>query len=438
MEADMSKNQLLGCVADDFTGASDAASFLQKAGMKTILLNEVQQDVVIPMDTEAIVIALKSRTIEKEKAVDDTLKAIKWLEGKGASKFYFKYCSTFDSTSEGNIGPVADAVMEYLGQEYTLLCPALPVNGRKVKEGKLYVKGVLLEESPMKNHPLTPMKKSRIKDLIEMQSNYKALELPAAMLKEDQENVQKYINNEKKSDWKHYYIVPDYECDEDGKNIVRLFGEQKFLTGGSGLLEWLVEYMICGKKVSEETEKEEQKIENMPGIVLAGSCSVATLGQIDDYLSKGNAGYRIDPLKLSAGTQNVDDIGEFVLNHSEEEVIVYSSDKSDNVKEIQKLGKERIADLIEKTISKTAYELVKKGYGRIVVAGGETSGAVTKALGYDSFKIGESIAPGVPIMIPIPNDRIQLALKSGNFGQPDFFERALKMMKGEKVDDGIR
>ena len=160
MEADMSKNQLLGCVADDFTGASDAASFLQKAGMKTILLNEVQQDVVIPMDTEAIVIALKSRTIEKEKAVDDTLKAIKWLEGKGASKFYFKYCSTFDSTSEGNIGPVADAVMEYLGQEYTLLCPALPVNGRKVKEGKLYVKGVLLEESPMKNHPLTPMKKS--------------------------------------------------------------------------------------------------------------------------------------------------------------------------------------------------------------------------------------------------------------------------------------
>lgn len=192
------------------------------------------------------------------------------------------------------------------------------------------------------------------------------------------------------------------------------------------------------KKYPEETEKEEQKIENMPGIVLAGSCSVATLGQIDDYLSKGNAGYRIDPLKLSEGTQNVDDIVEFVLNHSEEEVIVYSSDKSDNVKEIQKLGKERIADLIEKTISKTAYELVKKGYGRIVVAGGETSGAVTKALGYDSFKIGESIAPGVPIMIPIPNDRIQLALKSGNFGQPDFFERALKMMKGEKVDDGIR
>ena len=266
MEADMSKNQLLGCVADDFTGASDAASFLQKAGMKTILLNEVQQDVVIPMDTEAIVIALKSRTIEKEKAVDDTLKAIKWLEGKGASKFYFKYCSTFDSTSEGNIGPVADAVMEYLGQEYTLLCPALPVNGRKVKEGKLYVKGVLLEESPMK--------KSRIKDLIEMQSNYKALELPAAMLKEDQENVQKYINNEKKSDWKHYYIVPDYECDEDGKNIVRLFGEQKFLTGGSGLLEWLVEYMICGKKVSEETEKEEQKIE-----MLSGNCRYTLIFQ---------------------------------------------------------------------------------------------------------------------------------------------------------------
>lgn len=194
----------LGCVADDFTGASDAASFLQKAGMRTILINETPDVVKIPDETDAVVIALKSRTQEKLEAVESVLRSIKWLKNIGADKFYFKYCSTFDSTKEGNIGPVADMVMEELGINYTILCPALPINGRVVRNGRLYVNGLPLDESPMKNHPLTPMWDSRIKNLIEAQSKYQAVELSGEHFKEDKEIVNDWIQ-EQSSGMDYFY-----------------------------------------------------------------------------------------------------------------------------------------------------------------------------------------------------------------------------------------
>lgn len=172
-----------------------------------------------------------------------------------------------------------------------------------------------------------------------------------------------------------------------------------------------------------------------PGAVFAGSCSVATLAQIKDYQERGGISYRLDPMALLEGRQGREEILEFVLAHPENEVLVYSSDKAENVKEIQRFGRERIAELLEQTIGSIAAELVKRDYGRIVVAGGETSGAVTKALGYDAFEIGDSVAPGVPIMTPLKNKEVRLVLKSGNFGQQDFFTRALKMTKGETCDE---
>lgn len=418
---------LLGCVADDFTGASDAASFLQKAGMHPVLVNEVPESMEVPRNADAVVVALKSRTAPKEEAVEETMRAVKWLDSLGAEKFYFKYCSTFDSTKEGNIGPVSDAVMEYFHQPYTILCPALPVNGRTVKGGYLYVCGVPLSESPMKDHPLTPMRDSRIKNLIEAQSKYQAVELPRDLVNE--EELKGFLKEEEKKA-EHFYVIPDYVDDKDGERIVKLFGNMKFLTGGSGILEFLGTYLSDKTGRIAALERNDS-----PGVVFAGSCSVATLGQIEDYQSRGHASLKIDPLSLLSGQQTKEEIAEFVQAHSDDEVLIYSSDTADQIKEIQKMGREKIAGLIEKTLSGVAAVLAEKGYGRIVVAGGETSGAVTKELGYDAFEIGPSVAPGVPIMTPLKNRNMKLVLKSGNFGQKDFFARALAMTKGEEYHE---
>lgn len=400
---------VLGCVADDFTGASDAASFLQKAGLQTILLNGVPEREICVEQYDAIVIALKTRTEPVCEAVSHTMKAVKWLEQNKASQYYLKYCSTFDSTKEGNIGPVLDAVLEYFNEPYTLLCPALPVNGRTVQNGHLYVNGVPLDESPMKNHPLTPMWDSRIKNLMEAQSKYSCVELSREQL--DTDNIEEILARESGGE-KHFYVIPDYETDQDARKIAEVFGKKKVLSGGSGILQYLT-----GK-----TDR---------GIVLAGSCSQATLKQIEAYIQAGHAVYKIYPEKLWSGEVKVDDIFAFVEAHPEDYVLVYSSDTAEQVKESQKLGKEQVAGLIETTISELAKRLADRGYKHIVVAGGETSGAVTKRLGYDLFEIGKSVAPGVPLMIP-PEDRtMRLVLKSGNFGQPDFFERAVNMVKGD-------
>lgn len=433
----LQRKYLLGCVADDFTGASDAASFLRKSGMRTVLINEVQEDIIIPEGIDAIVIALKSRTQETSEAVADVLSAIRWLQKVGAGKFYFKYCSTFDSTKRGNIGPVADAVMEYLGQKYTILCPSLPVNQRVVKGGRLFVNGIPLDESPMKNHPLTPMWDSRIKNLIEAQSRYKGLEVQKSML-DAAENASDVLTEEFCSSAEHFYVIPDYADEEDGKKIAELFGDLEFLTGGSGILEPLAERILkdTAKSANRTYHKENLYKENRrPGVVFAGSCSVATLGQIACYQNSGKKSYKIDPIAVYNGTQTVEDILNFVLQYPEDEVLIYSSDQADNVKKVQELGREKIAELLESVISSAAVELVKRGYGRVIVAGGETSGAVTKALGYRAFEIEESVAPGVPIMIPVNHEEIRLVLKSGNFGQPDFFDRALHMTRGQKYDE---
>lgn len=403
------KKRILGCIADDFTGASDAASFLQKAGMTTILLNGIPSESMDVEGYDAVVVALKTRTEPVADAVRHSMEVVKWLEGRGITHYYFKYCSTFDSTREGNIGPILDAALEYFQEPYTILCPALPVNGRCVKDGHLYVNGVPLHESPMKDHPLTPMWDSRIKNLMEAQSKYPCFELNSAALA--QASVTGWLDT-LKQDYPHFYVVPDYQSDEDGQNIARLFRDCKICSGGSGILEHL--------------EKRIQK-----GILLAGSCSKATLNQIDVYRKAGHPSFRIDPEKLWSGELTIEQILDFVKAHPQDYVLVYSSDSADRVRQTQKLGKEQIAALLENTMSEIAYRLVAEGYRHVIVAGGETSGAVTKKLGYHSFRIGKSVAPGVPLMIPVEDKDVRLVLKSGNFGQPDFFERAIRIAKGE-------
>lgn len=411
---------VLGCIADDFTGASDAASFLVKGGMSVCLYNGVPaQEKMAAGETQAIVIALKSRTQETKGAVADSLAAADFLLKQGVKQLYFKYCSTFDSTAEGNIGPVADALMERTGASYTVLCPSLPANGRTVEEGNLFVNGVPLHESHMKDHPLTPMRDCRIARLMAPQSRY-----PSKVL------TRKELEDFQAPGDGPCYLIPDYSSDEDGKRIARTFGRLPLLTGGSGLLEHL-----AGEWTGEMAGKGKIPESGTRGraLLLAGSCSKATLGQIAWYQAQGKPFFKLDPGALLEGTQTMEDAWDFVAAHQGEKdtVLVYSSDSPERVREYQKLGAGKVAALLEGITAQLARRAVEAGYTRIISAGGETSGAVTKGLGFQSYLIGPSVAPGVPVMVPAEAPEIRLVLKSGNFGGEDFFGQALDMT-GEK------
>ena len=410
---------VLGCIADDFTGASDAASFLVKGGMSVCLFNGVPEQAAAAGETQAVVIALKSRTQQRAAAVADSLAAADFLLARGVKQLYFKYCSTFDSTAEGNIGPVADALMERTGAPCTVLCPSLPANGRTVEGGSLFVNGVPLHQSHMKDHPLTPMRDCRIDRLMAPQSRYPS----RALAREELEGFRAPQGGP-------CYLIPDYSTDGDGARIARTFGRLPLLTGGSGLLEHLAREWTGGTAGKGE----------IPGggtrgraLLLAGSCSKATLGQIAWYQAQGKPSFKLDPGALLEGTQTPEDAWAFIAAHqgAGDAVLVYSSDSPERVREYQKLGTERVAALLEGITAGLARRAVEAGFTRIISAGGETSGAVTKGLGFRSYLIGPSVAPGVPVMVPAEAPRIRLVLKSGNFGGEDFFGKALEMT-GEK------
>lgn len=408
---------LFGCIADDFTGGSDIASFFAKGGLSTILYNGIPKE-NNTSNTDVCVIALKTRTQDTEEAVKDSLEAINWLKKQGAEQFYVKYCSTFDSTPKGNIGPICDAVLENLNVPYTILCPALPINGRTVRDGCLYVNGVPLHESSMKDHPLTPMWDCDLVRLMSAQSKFPSIKLPNLLREEESTEFIEGVKKELEPS--PFYIVPDYETEEDAKQLVQLFGDLKLITGGSGLAEPLA------RSFKKDEEVDKVGYPDAKALILSGSCSETTRKQIEAYQQSGGESYFIDPLKLLSGEESVENIWNVIQNKADS-ILVYSSDTPENVKRTQEQGKVEVAELLEKTTAELAALAVEAGYHRIIVAGGETSGAVTKKLGYTGYHIGRSIAPGVPIMIPTQDSRVRVVLKSGNFGETDFFLRALSM-----------
>lgn len=418
---------ILGCIADDFTGAGDMASFLRAGGLTTILSSGIPERQEIPDDTQAIVISLKSRTAPVGDAVRESLDGIRSLQSLGCTRFYIKYCSTFDSTPQGNIGPVLDAVLEYLGQEYTLLCPSLPVNGRTVKAGILLVNGVPLAKSPMKDHPLTPMWDSSIANLMKEQSKYPCVTLEEVYYQRSQEERDNYLRS-RAGDSAHYYVIPDYDREEHAKMIVRAFADQQVLSGGSGLAAALA------KKLSAETkhdvQEQDQSSTSGPALIVAGSVSKASIEQIKTCQEQGLACYKISPAALWYQTVTAETIWKAVrLNYQSgrNSVLVYCSGGPEDIRQGERYGKREFAQLLEDTLARLAQLAAAEGILRIIAAGGETSGAVTQKLGYRCFRIGQSIAPGVPVMAPVANRKMRLVLKSGNFGQPDFFIRALAM-----------
>lgn len=420
---------MIGCVGDDFSGSSDAASFFANEGIKTLLFNGTPvEDMADSQETVAVVIALKTRTQETAQAVKDTLEAFEWLKRNGAEQLFVKYCSTFDSTPKGNIGPIIDGVLERYNIKYTILCPALPVNGRTIVDGHLLVNGIPLHQTHMKDHPLTPMWDSDIAKLMEPQGKYQSLKINHKMLEKSREEILQMVEDFGR-DKEHFYVIPDYIEAKHARKIVELFGDLPLLTGGSGLMTELVQRHLEGTSGGQR-----QFINTTEGrvIVLAGSCSKATLEQIEDFKNKNGKAIRIDPKALMLGEQTKEGLWREIEGSEEEALLVYSSDSPENVREVQKAGSHVVSELLEQTTAYLAKRASENGFSRIIVAGGETSGAVTKVLGYDAYQVGESIAPGVPVMIPLKNKGMRLVLKSGNFGQRDFFERAVAKTK-EKV-----
>ena len=411
---------VVGCIADDFTGASDMASFLVKGGLRTIQLNGLPNEMPSLQGVDAVVIALKTRTCPPQQAVTESVEAIRWLQSLGAQLFYFKYCSTFDSTEQGNIGPVIDALLETLSLKQAIVCPALPANGRTVYRGHLFVYNELLHDSPLKDHPLTPMKDARLAQLLAPQVGAAFRSQIAHVFVDELTNA-----NLTASQRNARYLICDAINTNNLQQITQLMVKESpvLWTGGSGLGAYLGNYIqqqglsIHGV-TSGDLQKNDARI-----LLLAGSCSKATREQVA-HIQQTVPSLFIDADELARGDMNVEAALHWLATTDAPTLLVYSSVEPEIViRNQEKHGTNNIADDIENLMAQVA---VQCGIKNIVIAGGETSGAVVKALAIRGFHIGGTICPGVPIMQSIDSDNTVLALKSGNFGQQDFFALAIQ------------
>lgn len=417
---------LLGCIGDDFTGSTDLASFLVASGMRTIQLTGLPEERYDLADVDAAVISLKSRTQETRAAVNDSLRALEWLRSYGCRQYYFKYCSTFDSTEKGNIGPVADALLDALGESFTIACPALPVNGRTVYNGYLFVNGAPLNESGMQHHPLTPMNDANLVRVLGRQTRGKVGLVGQTTVSMGAEAIRKRYADLAAS---HRYAVVDALSTEDLVEIGHASSELKLLTGGSGLAMGLADnFEKKGLFVKAPHAARLDPIEG-EALILSGSCSNATLEQVALFRA-GHPALKLDPLALQRGSQTSGQAMQwFEGNRQKGPLMIYASDDPEAVRRCQEeLGSERAGALVEKAFADIARAAAALGVTRFIVAGGETAGAVVQALGIKAIKIGPPIAPGVPVTRTLGDRPLLLALKSGNFGDRDFFAKALSMM----------
>ncbi|CAM4387772.1 3-oxo-tetronate kinase [Bordetella muralis] len=420
---------LLGCIADDFTGATDLANMLVREGMRTI------QTIGVPaapvQDVDAIVVALKSRTIAPQEAVEQSLAALKWLQDQGCTQFFFKYCSTFDSTDQGNIGPVADALLQALGADFTIACPAFPENGRTVYHGHLFVNDTLLNESGMENHPLTPMRDANLVRVLQRQTPSKVGLIDANTVKKGADAIKAKIAALREAGIR--MAIADAISNDDLYTLGAGCSDLTLITGGSG-----VALGLPGNFVRTGALNATGSAADLPGIegrsvVLAGSASKATNGQVAHWKASHPA-FRIDPLALAKGDDVVGQALAFAQEHAPKTVLIYATATPDEVRAVQaELGTQRAGELVEQALATVASKLGDQGVTHFVVAGGETSGAVVQALDVRALRIGPQIDPGVPATVAIDGNggaQLALALKSGNFGTVDFFEKALKAVGG--------
>ena len=410
---------LLGCIGDDFTGSSDLANTLAKGGMRTVQYTGVPS-VDADQDVQAGVVALKSRSIAPEEAVQQSLEALEWLRAQGCEQIFFKYCSTFDSTPEGNIGPVADALADALDAHKVIVCPAFPGTGRSVYQGHLFVNDTLLSASGMENHPLTPMTESDLRKWLAPQSKYTIGHVAAQSVFAGAESISKGFEAAQTAG--HRHIVVDAIRDEDLFEIGKAAKGLPLVTGGSGVALGLPANFGC-RAGDVAWSGEAGKT-----VALSGSCSTATRAQVQAH-ALSNPTREITAEQVLEDEITAQDIAEWLL--SEQGIpLVYSSADPETVKQAQKqFGREACAQGLEAFFAQVAREVVQGGARKIITAGGETSGAIVEGLELQMLEIGPEIDPGVPALRAREN--LVVALKSGNFGAQDFFEKAARILTGD-------
>ena len=416
---------ILGCIADDFTGATDLAGTLVNSGLRTVQWIGVPDRVPQSLDADAVVVALKSRTIPAKEAVEQSLQALEWLRSAGCSQFVFKYCSTFDSTDQGNIGPVALALLDALGADFSIACPAFPRNGRLVFQGHLFVGDVLLNESGMQDHPLTPMTDPNLVRVLERQSQVQVGLVPAARVHEGSDSIRRAYQELRDKGVR--LAIVDALSDADLEIIGEASADLSLITGGSGIAIGLADnYRRAGILGSGGAADSLPEIGGLSAII-AGSCSSATREQVANA-SQLYPSLCLDPMVLADDACSVQTALDWAREHlTQGPVLIFTSADPDQVRFAQdKFGVEQIGTLVEDCLAQIAAGLVEAGVRRLVVAGGETSGAVVKALQIEGLRIGPEIAPGVPWTVSLGAAPIAVALKSGNFGDPNFFATALE------------
>jgi uncharacterized protein YgbK (DUF1537 family) len=416
---------LLGCIADDFTGGTDLANNLVKSGFRTVQTIGIPKTVKQLEEIDAVVVALKTRTCPVEQAVQESADAVHWLESIGCRQFYFKYCSTFDSTPRGNIGPVIEVLLRELGASFTIACPAFPDNGRTVYRGHLFVHDQLLNESGMQHHPLTPMTDPNIVRVLAAQTNLSVDLIRLNLVREGEKAVSQAF--ETRSSQAATVSITDASSNDDLVVLAGAAKGLKLVTGGSGLALGL------GKNFGLQPGQAAQPI--IPSgrrAILAGSCSRMTLKQLE-AAKRIYPHFRVAPEELAAQFDvTLERVRSWAKEHrsNTDPLLVYTSGSPDEIASNQKsLGIGRAGELCEKFLAEVAEVFVSDEISQLIVAGGETSGAVVTKLGLDLLRIGPEIAPGVPWTLASGKSReIALALKSGNFGSEDFFLKAWQFL----------
>ncbi|HSH91391.1 MAG TPA: 3-oxo-tetronate kinase [Ramlibacter sp.] len=416
---------LLGCIADDFTGATDLANNLVRNGMRVVQTIGVPEG---PLDVaaDAVVVALKSRTIPAAEAIAQSLAALRWLEAQGARQIYFKYCSTFDSTAQGNIGPVTEALMDAVGTDFAIATPAFPDNQRTVFKGHLFVGDVLLSDSGMRNHPLTPMTDANLVRVLQAQCRRKVGLIDYRVVAAGAPAITRRIAD-LRAEGVAIAIV-DALGNDDLLRLGPALKGMPLVTAGSGVA------IALPANFGLEPSATAAELPRASGLraVVSGSCSVATNRQVQAFIAAGGHALGLDPLRIAAG----EDLAAHALEWAQPllaqgPVLVFSTADVEAVQAVQgKLGAEHAGALVEQVLATIARGLVDLGVRQLVVAGGETSGACVQALGITQMQIGPQIDPGVPWCHARAKGgaAVHLALKSGNFGADDFFSKAFGML----------
>lgn len=417
----------LGVIADDFTGASDIANTLAKGGLATTQFLG-QPNGGAPASCEAGVVSLKTRSIKADDAVRQALSALAWLKQQGCRQFIFKYCSTFDSTPQGNIGPVAEALAGELKVAGVPACPAFPEAGRTVFQGHLFVGDRLLNESGLENHPLNPMTDPDIRRWLAAQSKGPVGLVAWRAVRQGPPVIRKALDDAAAGG--QVLVIVDAITNEDLVAIGEACAEAPLLTGGSGIAIGLPRVLIDRGRASGRGSA--FRGAKGPGAILAGSCSKATLGQIEVY-SRGHPSFMVDVEALMDGRIDAKIVSTFVQKNRQEEPLIYSSAPPERVRAWQsRYGTDKVAGKLENLFAEAARLVVDDGVERLVIAGGETSGAVVSGLNIAAVSIGPEIDPGVPALETEGGRPLALALKSGNFGAPDFFSKALRVLERQR------